>query len=145
MESRVKTIEIVFENCESVLLDADHFEWFHLSCTEHTVSGRGYYINKSLWTNDVGFVLKENIQEPDNYNLKGEKLGTWLDDSSLFGRMKYGDITQFHITYDDDETEVYFVDEYEEPSRYGGPNKNQSYEELDGKLRVVIGKELEND
>ena len=143
MESKVKTIEIVFENSESVLLDADQFEWFHLSCTEHTVSGRGYYIHKSLWTKDVGFVLKENIQEPDNYNIEGDKLGYWLDDSSLFGRMKYGDITQFHITYDDDETEVYFVDEYEEPSRYGGPNKNQSYEELDEKLKVTIGKESE--
>ena len=88
MESKVKTIEIVFENSESVLLDAEQFEWFHLSCIEHTVSGRGYYINKSLWTNDVGFVLKENIQEPDNYNIEGDKLGYWLDDSSLFGRTK---------------------------------------------------------
>ena len=146
MSKQVKTIKIVFENCESVVLDADIFEWFYLDCPGHTVSGRDGYFHELLWTNHVWFILKENIKEVKAPSSRDGILGDWLEDSSLFGRMKYGDITQFHITYDDNETVVYYVDDYEEPSRYGGPNKNQSFEEIDGKLKVMIGKgEQEND
>ena len=135
---RVKTIELVFENSECVTLDSEQFEWFYLSCTDQTVSGHGYSISKSLWTNNVHFTVKENISEMKDSNVKDGIIGEWLEDHSLFGRLKYGDITQIHITYDDGEKEVYYVDDYDEAREFG-PNKNQSYKEVDGMLEVTIG------
>lgn len=141
MEKEVRRIELIFENGEWVVLESEDFEWFYLSCTDQTISGRGGSIRKNLWTSNVHFTLKENVPEVKDHALNSDEiLFEWLEDHSLYGRIKYGDITQIYITTDDGETEVYYIDGYDEVEEFG-PNNNQKCREVDGKLEVTIESE----
>ncbi len=134
----VKTITLVFENSECVTLKSDMFEGFFLSCTDITVNGWHGSIQKKLWTNDVGFILKENIPVVKDPSARDGIVGDWLEDSSLYGRLKYGDITQIYINYDNGKREVYYIDDYDDGDELVGPNKNQVWKENNGKLHVMI-------
>ena len=131
--SNAKTIEIVFENSDTVKLLPTEFDGFRMFNPVELITCSECQLHTSVFLECVNFTLKKNKV----FYEQGEE--DWK--TTLYERMKRNDITQIYIELEDGEVKRYGVD-YEDLDENDlcSPNKNQSWKEEDGQLTVTIGK-----
>ena len=130
----IKSIEFVFENCEVFSIDACFFSDFSIENTEVRVNRIACNsISRYTVANTIAFCLfKEANRTYHIFDIEDEK-------TTYFDRLKVGDITCINLTYEDDETESFYIDYKEENDALGAPNLNQKVYESDlGDLYIVI-------
>lgn len=96
----VTKIDITFENCEYIVILAEHIRDMYMSDFESKIIHNGFNILKKTYAKKIylQFAPKAN----NSVEFSGE---------SLFNRVKlYDDITSIEVYYDDNTSEVYFVD-----------------------------------
>lgn len=135
----VHRISIVFENCESIdNIKIDDIDSFYIKYDDIVQKWAVDCIEKYPITKDVYITLSKSADR--EYYAFGDK--EHFDKSSVFERiLSYNDITQIHITYEDDTEETYLVS-YDEPyDCLGAPNLNQSVKlDDEGNLNIIIKK-----
>lgn len=113
MNKDVKKIEIVFENCETLVIPIERIGQFILDDIHQHISRIAL---NSVQKHEVADTIFIEI-----FNRKRNK--------KLYRISDYKDITQIYITYDDSSEECYFTD-YREPEGHeddlGAPNINQT-------------------
>lgn len=96
----VTQVDITFENCDYTIIPTEHIRDMYMSDFESEIVHNGLNIFKKTYAKKIylQFAPKANI----SVEFSGE---------SLFNRVKlYDDITCIKIYYDDNTSEVYFVD-----------------------------------
>ena len=96
----VTQIDITFENCEYTIIPAEHIRDMYMFDFESEIVHNGLNIFKKTYAKKIylQFTPKANI-------------GVEFSGESLFNRVKlYDDITIIKVYYDDNTSEVYFVD-----------------------------------
>ena len=126
----VTKIDITFENCEYTIIPAEHIRDMYMSDFESEIVHNGLSIWKKTYAKKIylQFAPKANI----SIEFSGE---------SLFNRVKlYDDITIIKVYYDDNTSEVYFVD-WEDNGL--GENKNQMSKIVGNDLCIGICENVE--
>lgn len=126
----VTQIDITFENCEYTIIPAEHIRDMYMSDFESEIVHNGLNILKKTYAKKIylQFAPKANI----SVEFSGE---------SLFNRVKlYDDITCIKIYYDDNTSEVYFVD-WEDNGL--DENKNQMSQIVGNDLCIGICENVE--
>lgn len=132
----IKSIDIVFENCEAINLLPNMFKCLHLDG-----------IKKNLWINSFqyenGETEKDKICEEFGIiiNKKGlNETTSWNDTLTLKERLKqFKDIVAIDINYNHKNEYIYVP--WNEENDYS--NKYQTIEEIKEGIRVRISKEME--
>ena len=134
----VKSIEVVFENCESFEIEAKYFGGVQFEDIRTSIARIACNAITKFQT-AYSVVLEVFSEGNIDYAPFGNE-----EKQKMFDRITaHHDITQFIIHYDDDITETYFVD-YDEDgdTSLGAPNKNQqTYLSALGNLYIVIEKD----
>lgn len=129
----IKSIQFVFENCESFSIDVRYFGSFELSDFYTTINRFG--CNCIAKINYVDTVVLEIFSEG---NKKYAPFGFSDDVTTYFDRLRaYNDITRIEIVYSDNTSEEFYVD-------YEGDQFNKyqkSYTNKFGDLYIVISKD----
>lgn len=130
---KIDSIEIIFENCESIRIPRDSI--FYMAFNDIT---RGM-----MWSKHNGEIEYQNANEIVvvlNPEADVEYAPFDIEDlkSTVFSRIGlHDDITSIGINYEDDETE--FISAYwDDSDEYGVNNKCQKTYMLDDKLRIEI-------
>lgn len=126
----VTKVGITFENCEYIVILAEHIRDMYMSDFESEIVHNGLSIWKKTYAKKIylQFAPKANI----SIEFSGE---------SLFNRVKlYDDITIIKVYYDDNTSEVYFVD-WEDNGL--GENKNQMSKIVGNDLCIGICENVE--
>lgn len=132
--NNVKSIDIVFENCEVYTFPKEDIGYFEISDIREKISRCACNaIDKYKTTYCV------NIEIFDTNRLQEDCIDSNVV-ADVFARIvNHNDITQIHIHYEDDTEEQYLVDYNELNEALGAPNKNQkSYISDLGNLYIVI-------
>ena len=126
----VTQIDITFENCEYIVILAEHIRDMYISDFESEIVHNGLNILKKTYAKKI--YLQFTPEANSSVEFSGE---------SLFNRVKlYDDITSIEVYYDDNTSEVYFVD-WEDNGL--GENKNQMSKIVGNDLCVGICENVE--
>lgn len=131
---RIKSIRFVFENCECFSIDAKYLGEFELSDIHkciHRIAAN--CIAKMDCANTVAIeIFSEGNKEYSPFDVIRD------EDETLFDRLNmYHDITSIDIIYDDDTSEMYYVDyEGDETNEY-----QKNYMNNFGDMYIVISKD----
>ena len=133
----IKEIEIIFENCESIILPQKVLGQCYLSDIKTEFCRTGNIISKIVYANEVAL----EIYFPEAEEL-GNKSPLFNENNTIFERlMRYNDITNINIIYEDENRERYTVDYDETNPTLGVPNSNQkTIISQCGNLYIVINK-----
>ena len=130
----IKSIEFVFENCESFNIDANYFGAFLIDDIRYSI--QRIACNSIVKMAIADTIVIELFSEGDReYRPFGG-----LEKTTIFERLqKYNDITQIIVHYEDQTEEAYFTDWAKEND---GENKNQGICKSDlGNLYIIISEE----
>lgn len=132
MDANIKSIELVLENCEDILIEGKHIGHFYLSDIRYSIQKVGRNTLKLNTCRHLSISI----------NREADAKYCWYDmesDHTKFHRLgTFRDITSIRVNFEDDTSEHYYVDwsndEY--------TNQYQSnYRNKFGDLFIVIDKE----
>lgn len=126
----IKSIDIVFENCEYININKNDIIWIRLGDIEqeiHRIACNS--ISKVTFSNEIEIILKKDIKTKDYIFSNG-----YNGVKRLF---MCNDITSFDIHYDDDSNETIYVDW--EDDIHPECNKNQEIIDNNGYIFITIG------
>ena len=127
----IKSIDIIFENCEYININSKDIIWLNFKNIEqeiHRVACNS--ISKITFANQIEIVLKKNIKTTDYIFSEG-----YDGVQRLF---MCNDITSFTIIYEDNTEETIYVDW--EDDIHPEYNKNQEIVNNNGYIFIGIGK-----
>ena len=112
---KIKKVEFVFENCESIEIPVESLFVFSLEDIKERISRKGInLVAASRYTDGCAICISKNANK--EYQPFGVE---HFDKEFIFDRIrKYNDITYFDITYDNDESETIYVDYNSESDAY---------------------------
>ena len=134
----LKSLEIIFENCEHVTIPANMIGDIHMGGTK--------YILNRVAANAIGgynLITEFYIELFKTADKIYHPFGIESDENSILTRIsEFNDITGIDIEYEDGTVEEYLVDYDEKDDSLGSPNKNQkTYVSHLGNVYVVIQKD----
>lgn len=132
--NNVKSIDIVFENCEAYTFPKEDIGYFEISDIREAIFRCACNAISKYKT-----AYCVNIEIFDTNRLQEDCIDSNVV-ADVFARIaNHNDITQIHIHYEDGTEEQYLVDYNELNEALGAPNKNQkSYISDLGNLYIVI-------
>ena len=133
---KIKKVEFVFENCETIEIPVGCLYVFSLEDIKERISRKAInLIAASRYTDNCAICISKNANK--EYQPFGVE---HFDKEFIFDRIrKYNDITYFDITYDNGESETIYVDYKSESEDIGAKNLNmETYINDDGHLFISI-------
>lgn len=134
---KIKSIEFIFENTESIVIDSSNIGLFEIDGIKESIGRTALnYISSDKSFNHLAIQLLEDAPYVSYFE----------EYKSMFERFKYNDITAVEVYYDNDDGEsekkrdVYYVENYKEDdcNSIGASNLNQKFIVSHGAMYIVI-------
>lgn len=134
---KIKSIEFIFENTESIVIDSSNIGLFEIDGIKESIGRTALnYISSDKSFNHLAIQLLEDAPYVSYFE----------EYKSMFERFKYNDITAVEVYYDNDDDEsekkhdVYYVENYKEDdcNNIGASNLNQKFIVSHGAMYIVI-------
>lgn len=95
---QLKSLDIIFENCESINVPAESIEWFWINGFKHTLHFQSPNDVFDHYSADYVTLYLKNLDKIPTSTILGTELGT-----DIKSRIKaYKDVTQITLYYDDE-------------------------------------------
>ena len=134
---KIKSIEFIFENTESIVIDSSNIGLFEIDGIKENIGRTALnYISSDKSFNHLAIQLLEDAPYVSYFE----------EYKSMFERFKYNDITAVEVYYDNDDDEsekkhdAYYVENYKEDdcNSIGASNLNQKFIVSHGAMYIVI-------
>lgn len=138
---KIKSIEFVFENTESIIIDSNNIGLFEISGIKENIGRSAMnYISSDKSFNHLAIQILEDAPY----------ISCFEEYESMFERFKFNDITAVEVYYDNIEatesnkkSDTYYVENYKEDdcNSIGASNLNQKFLIKNGAMYIVISED----